>query len=853
MTSLKLHFQKHYMHYVAAVLTYAMAALLMSKSYDGYIVRQGDSTNFKGMSKEIYDAIVLFEKKPAWTNAMFGGMPATHISPRQPAFNVPGKFQSTLNKITGYRGVTVFWLAMLGGYILALALGASPWIGLLCAAGMGLSTFELLYFSAGHNTKVVAVAYMPFVLAGVLWAYRGRLFLGSALAAFATALHVSMGHPQMTYYLLFLLVGIGLVETWRMGVHEKNWKKALRVNGFILIAGIVGVLPRSAHLLETRDNAVHTIRGERILSEDMLLPGESSDSGLDREYILTYSMSDGEWLSIMCPDIKGGNSPFYWGEQKFSSGAFYYGAILVALFFMFLVAGRDRLRWPLLAVTLLAIILSRREEGVIMSFFIDHFPAYNQFRDTKMMLILVLMTVSIGAALGLKEIAAGLAAGEMESKRKWRWMTPVLALIGVFGSFYIVPEVFFEFQSTIRQDVAVEQLGYAEVLSRRLDIFRADVSRTLGLLIVTAGILAALLWGKVKPIVAVALLTLITTVDLLDVNKRYFNEDKVNGVYRNWVKKIDDRFPIPVEPQLMGILTADFENTPENVARAEELYASYLNKMKGVRLSRADKERLRVISQFGAMRFSSPYRVLRWEAAFNDSSLSYFFQSIGGYHAAKLRRYQDFMDLVLQPERKRFVESLQTENKVSTASQELTGHKMMNMKYIIFPQMEQPVPVPGVPGFAWAAESWEWADSPDEEIKMTAALTSPKQSIIHNEFKDQLEGVIPGATGQIELVDYTPERLEYRSNFDAAGLGVFSEIWYPEGWEARIDGERVETLRVNYVLRAMKVPAGEHTITWEFVYEPSETLDILFNLLLLLFVFGTCWWGMKHENEITAG
>ena len=252
-----------------------------------------------------------------------------------------------INSFVGYNGISVFWLAMIGGYILALALGASPWIALLWGGG-GLSSFEVLYFSAGHNTKVQAIAFMPFVLAGVVWAYRGRLFAGSALAAFATALHVSCGHPQMTYYLLFLLVAIGLAETWRLGVQEKNWPKALRTNALVLLAGIIGVLPSYAHLKETQEYAQYTIRGERILEDAG--PAEAAE-GLNRDYILEYSMADGEWLSILCPDIKGGNNPLYWGEQTFSGGAFYFGAILVALFFMFLVAGRDRLRWPLLVIT----------------------------------------------------------------------------------------------------------------------------------------------------------------------------------------------------------------------------------------------------------------------------------------------------------------------------------------------------------------------------------------------------------------------------------------------------------------------------------------------------------------------
>lgn len=845
MEIVKAHFKRNALHYIAVFVFYVLASMLLSKSFDGYVVRQGDVQNWRGMSKEVNDAAVLFGEKPAWTNAMFGGMPATHISGGKIAFNLTSKVKRFFNALTGHQGISVFVLAMLGGYLLALSLGGAPWVALLCGIGMGLSTFEVLYYSAGHNTKVQAVAYMPFILAGVVWAYRGRLFAGSALAALATALHISCNHPQMTYYLLFLLVGIGLTETWRMGVVEKDWLRALRVNGLVLAAGIVGVLPQYAHLSETQAYAQHTIRGERLLNEQV----EETTSGLDREYILEYSMADGEWLSIMCPDIKGGNSPLYWGEQKFSGGAFYFGAILVALFFMFLIAGRDRMRWPLLAVTLLAILLSRREAGPLMDFFLDHVPAFNKFRDTKMMLVVVLMTVSMGAAMGLKEMMTGLGSGDgMDAKRRWWWMGSALGLVGLFGGFYLLPELFFDFQSRIRPDGAVEQLGYSEALTRRLEVFRSDVLRTLGLLMLLAGVVAAMLWNRLKPVWALVVLIAVTTVDLWNVDKRYFNEDKVNGMYRNWVKTVDHAYPFAPEPQMMKLLALDFPANSLNAERAEILYEAYLEQFDGIRLTREEKERLMAVSQFGAMRFASPYRILRWENPFNDSSASYFFQSVGGYHAAKLRRYQDFIDRVLLPEREKLIAGIQS-GATQAAFDGMVGHKMLNTRYILFGQMADPVAVPGVPGFAWVAEDWTTAESHDDEMAKTAALTSPTQAVVHAEFAEQLAGLEPGATGGIELVNYMPDYLEYSSNLSEDGVGVFSEIWYPEGWVAHIDGEPVETFRANYVLRAMKVPAGAHTITWEFVYEHSTALDVLFNVLLLLFVVGAGWWGMKHAHE----
>lgn len=834
------------MHYVAVLVFYALASALLFKSFDGYVVRQGDIQNWVGMSKEARDAAVLFGEQPGWTNSMFGGMPTTHISPVKPSFDVVSQSKRVINSLVGYNGISVFWLAMIGGYILALALGASPWIALLCGVGMGLSSFEVLYFSAGHNTKVQAIAYMPFVLAGVVWAYRGRLFMGCALAAFATAMHVSSGHPQMTYYLLFLLVAIGLAETWRLGVQEKNWPLALRTNAVVLLAGIIGVLPSYANLKETQEYAQYTIRGERILED--VDPTEAAE-GLDRDYILEYSMADGEWLSILCPDIKGGNNPLYWGEQSFSGGAFYFGAILVALFFMFLVAGRDRLRWPLVVISLLAILLSRRDGGVLMDFFLDHVPAFSKFRDTKMMLVLVLMTVSMGAALGLKELVReATQPGGMPNKRRWWWLGSALGLVVLFAGFYGVPEAFFDFQSSIRRDVAVEQLGYQEALSRRLEVFRSDVLRTLGLLVILSGIVAAMAWNKLKPNVALLALVLVTTGDLWSVDRRYFNDEKVNGMYRNWVKQVDHAFPFSPEPQMMKLLAQDFRSNPVNAERASLLYDHYLERLDGIRLTRAEKDRIQTISQFGALRFSSPYRVLRWENPFADASASYFFQSVGGYHAAKLRRYQDFVERVLTPERARFVEKIQSGD-TEGAFASLVGHQMLNTRYVLVGQAPDAAALPGAAGYAWVASDWQWATSHADEINKTAALEAPVRAVVHEEFTGRLAGISAGATGTIQLVNYTPDYLEYEANLSAEGLGVFSEIWYPEGWLARIDGEPVETLRANYVLRALKVPAGEHTITWEYALERSSWMDVLFNVLLLLFVLGAAWWGWKGSND----
>lgn len=838
------------LHALSILVFVVLSVSLLSKSYDGYSVRQGDTKSFKGMSREANDHRILHGEPPAWTGAMFSGMPTTHITPKTSPWHIPRRFQTIGMNAFQSSGVFTFFMAMLSAYLLAIALGASVPVAMLCGIGFGLSSFEVLYYSAGHNTKVRAIAYLPGIIAGVIWVYRRNLGLGMAIAALFTSLHVYANHYQITYYLLFLLVAIGIAETIGIFKRTQNWKATLLPGVGLLIAGLVGALPSFSNVLETKGYAEATIRGERILTDDNAAGDMATgESGLDRDYILEYSMSDGEWWSIMCADIKGGGSPLYWGEQKFSGGALYFGAILCALFFIFLIAGRDRLKWPLVVVTVMAIILSRRDGGILTDFFLDYIPFFNQFRDTKMMLILVQVAVSIGTALALVEMGELISNGgeELKKRRVW-WMGALGFLSLIFAAFYALPELFFDFQTSIKQDVAVEQLGYPEALKRRLDIFRSDVARTLGLLVLTAGVLAAALWQKMTMRWAVILLVVATAFDLWNVDQRYFNDDKVNGVYRNWVKSFDARFPFDPSPQMGKVLAAEFEDSQEMNALADRLYEGYLDASDRGHLSlnRRQKEKLQLISKYGALRMTSPFRIFKWENPFNDSSLSYFFQSVGGYHAAKLRRYQDFIERVLSPERDRFI-ALAQNGQLQEGLSQMVGLRMLNTHYILFDQFEDPVPLPDFSGYAWVATDWETASSDDEEIAMTAALKSVNSGVIHAEFTSELEGLLPGASGTVQLSSYQPDLLEYRSDLDAAGLVVFSEVWYPKSWIATIDGNPVETIRANYVLRALKVPAGSHDIVWR-CEQKSSALPMVGNLLFLIFILGSSWYGIKKPK-----
>ena len=835
-------------HLLALAFLALVACFFYAKSFDGFQLRQGDVQQYKGMSKELSDHKVLTGVHSGWTGSMFGGMPSDQISKAPDSLSVSRQLHRLVQNVFGSSPVATLWWAMLAAYLLALAVGANPLIATFCAVAFGLSTVNILYLGAGHNTKVRAIALMPGVLAGVLWAYRRNVWRGAALAALFTALHVAAGHPQMTYYLLFLMVGVGITEIVGLGRESGQWKRALKPTLWLMIAGIVGVLPSLPGLIETKAYAQHTMRGDQILAVD----AAQSNQGLATDYILEYSMAAGEWWSIMCPDIKGGNDPLYWGEQRFSGGAFYFGAIACLLCLVFLLVGRDRLKWPLLLVSILAVLLSRREPSALMEFFLDSVPFYNQFRDTKMMLVVVQLSVVLGAGLALRELL-GLAqeVGGDRKKALRRWAAGFVGLFALFGAFYAVPETFFEFQSSIRPDRAIDQLGFRQAVGSRIELFRADVLRTMGLWLVAGLVVAAWMQTRRQNHLFLAALVLLGLADLWSVDRRYSNDEMTSGVFRNWVKSADAKFPFSPSPAMMGLLAVESAQHPEIQDDAQLLLAHYESLFDGKRTSRSEKQRMEVIAQFGALRFADPFRVFKWGSPFNDAETSYFFQSVGGYHGAKLRRYQDFIDRVLLPEGMRFVDVAQ-KSSPTVGMSELVAHKMLNTRYILFDQMDEPLPVSNPNGAGWVATNWSFLDSPDQEIDAVAALRDSKAGVIHREFEMEMDGLSPGANGGVDLVSYAPDFLEYEVNIDKEALVVFSEMWYPAGWTVKVDGKLVSPIRVNYVFRGLRVPSGSHEVVWEYQKSSSAGWSGLANLLLLLFVGGGFWMGrgMKSETPV---
>lgn len=818
-------------HVLAIAVLMVIAGTFYSKSFDGYRLRMPDIEHHIATTKEVNDHRARTGEQALWTDSQFGGMPTFQLGMRTSDVNA-GHWLGRALRMGFPRPADHLLVALLCAYLLAAVLGCGPWISALVAIGFGLSSINILYLGAGHAAKVMSIATLPGILAGVLVAYRRNLWLGAGLASAFTAINLSANHLQMTYYLAFLVAGIGIAETVRL-VMSGAARRALLTGGVLLAAAGIAVIPNGALIKPTLDYTPHTTRGEVLLTPDAGV--EVADTGLDKDYILQYSMGRGEWWSIMVPDIKGGNNPLYWGEQLFSGGAFYFGAILMALFMASLVLRRDVLRWPMLAVGLLAIVLSWRETSGLTDFFLEYVPGFAKFRDTKMMLMLIQCMLPIGVGLLLKDV--------VEGKVDWGRKLFIAAGIPValLLLFAVMPTVFFDFESHVRPDRAVEQLGAARALEQRLEVFSADIWRSFGLvLLAMLALLAAvrLRAGEARPMLingVIGLLAVVTLVEMQSVARRYQPAD------RGWVRTVEYKVPYTPGAADQAILADRVRRNPA----VQQAIDGEVERVRAAYPDRIGKREQRVLeaAKFAGLQTLDHFRVLNLRGAFSDATTSFFHRSVGGYHGAKLRRYQDLIERVLQPEQERFA-SLANSAGMDAALAAMPVHAMLNTQYIIYDPAQQPIPNGQALGNAWFSTGWFMADGADAEMAAMESLKDPRNAVVPEAYSDALAGVVPGAasTGRAELLSFTPDFQEYRVSAPAKGLLVFSEVHYPEGWQLTIDGEPADLLRVNYALRGMVVPAGEHTVEMAFELpsvQSARTLASLGSGLLLLFVLGT--------------
>lgn len=791
--------------YLAAIIIFLLATvLLFTPLFQGQQLIQGDITNFKGMSKEIQDYREKTGKEALWTNSMFGGMPAYQISVKYKA-NLMA-YVDRIFRLGLPRPADYVFLYFIGFFFLLVIMEVSPWLAIVGALAYGFSTYFIIILEAGHNTKAHAIAYMAPLLGSVLLTLRGRLLTGGILTALFAALEIYTNHLQITYYFLItvLTLWIGFLID---AVREKQLLTFSKATGVLIVAALLAILPNITNLWTTLEYSKETTRGKSELTHNL----EVKTSGLDKDYATQWSYGVGESWSLLIPNVKGGATDYlgknekalekanpafrktlaqwnhYWGDQPFTSGPVYVGALIVFLFVLGLLWIKGSLKWGLLVATILSIMLAWGRNFMPLSdFFLDHFPLYNKFRAVSMILVIAELTMPLLAMLALWQIINRPPDSASEKKNFRKYLIVAYALTGGISLlFYLMPGTFFSFLSAQevqqfdefrKQGTDPSQLNafISSLKEVRMGIFKTDAIRSF--FFITVGALLLYFYAinrKVNKTILIASLGILVFVDLFFINKRYVSESNFESPRR---------------------LEAFFNPTE------------------------ADKFILKDTDPH--------FRVLNLTTnTFNDARTSYFHKSIGGYHGAKLKRYQELIELQI-------------------AKNNLQVLNMLNTKYFILKgkngQPEVQINMDAL-GNAWFVAGYRLVKNADEEMEALRNFLPAETAIIDQRFSSYLQGVTitHDSTAHIRLTEYQPNKLVYEYKASKPQLAVFSEIYYPHGWQAYIDGKPAPHFRANYVLRAMVVPEGKHTL--EFRFEPKSYFIgekiALAGSLLLIFLF----------------
>jgi hypothetical protein len=871
-------------HAVAILSLVILASVYFSPLWQGYDLNQPDIVQWRGMSQELSNYRELHNEEALWSNSMFGGMPAYQVSTEHNA-NLLRPILLTLR--LGLPGaIGTLFLCFLGYYILGLCLRLGPWYSLVGAVAFGFATINILYLGAGHTGKVTSIAFLAPALGGFILAFRGRAYLGGAIFMLFLGLNIAANHLQMTYYLAFLLVAVAVGESIRL-VLAKQFK-ALGMSLVVLaVASVVAVLPSASNLMTTFEYSKYTTRGSSDLT---LKPKESSNieqEGLSGSYILDYNFASGEQWSLLIPNAKGGASAAigdknkeaipnaakgnknvnkfkddlkgtnsYWGAQRFTGGAFYFGAAIMTLFILAFVGLKDGIKWPFLVITLLALGLCLKEMTGLNSMFIEKIPMYNKFRDSKMILVLIQVMAAAMGMMFLKKLVEGEVAWGKNGKKILTGAVAVFAIVIMFLNVspsstgnMISPQEQEQFDQ-LSKNAPKEQVAMVDDYSSalqdvRAEIFKADAKRSLFLVLLVSGAVLALVYVNNKTL-KMAILPIVGVIVLFDgfsVSRRYLNLEKEKGAYKKFVTLEEKEIPVKPSAADFSILDLEKPAVADFDSKSNALEQALTNS--GIYDHVKTKGALKEVANFGALQLNSDFRVARLGYPFNDAETSFFHKSIGGYHGAKLKRIQEVIDFHLAEELDSALAYLQAGTYDSLGGS-LSVLNMLNTKYYIGNPEQPAIPNKFALGNAWFVSKVNTTNNSDEEIVALGAIDPKVEATTQAAFSTQFHApqTAVDSTASVRMLAYETKVLRYEVNNTSAEAQpvVFSEIYYPQGWICRIDGNEVDAARVNYVLRGAMVPAGTHTVEWSFepkVWEKGTSISYAGSALLFaLLAFG---------------
>ena len=805
-------------------------AYFMPADLEGRILYRHDSSAGRGAGQEQQEYLEKTGERTRWTNATFSGMPTYQTAPSYSSTDVLSKVMTAYH-LWLPENVWFVFAYLLGFYILLRAFDFRKELAALGSIVWAFSSYFFIIIAAGHIWKVWALAYLPPMIAGVVYAYRGKYLRGFILTAVFAAFEVKANHVQMTYYYLFV-IALMVLAYLEEAIRSKRLAHVGKATAVCIAGAALGICINLSSLYHTWQYGKESMRGKSELVKEH--SENQTSSGLDRDYITQWSYGIDETWTLLVPNAKGGASmPLthsekamskadpqfmelyqqmgqYWGDQPGTSGPVYVGAFVVMLFVLSLFIVKGPMKWALLGATILSVLLAWGRNFMGMTdFFLDYVPMYSKFRTVASILVIAEFTMPLLAMMALKAIVDDPTV----LKRKFKWVATSYALTaGLCALFALMPSLFFSDFTSLAERNALQQLPAeyvgpitSNLTAMRQAVFTTDCWRSF--LIITIGTI--LLWTvyakKLTDKTAIALMALLCLVDMWAVNKRYLYDDM-------FVEKSQREQAQP--------------------------------------MTETDKQIL--------MDKTLDYRVLNLASnTFNENETSYYHKSIGGYHAAKLQRYQDMIDNFIH------VEMQEVMAAVAQAQGDMTLVKgdslfpvlnALNTRYFILPlQGGQTVPLrnPYTYGNAWIVDRLKYVDSANQEMDGMRGIDLRHEAVADRRFEAVLgKAVEQDENSVVVITDYKPNELTYEVNSGKGGVVVFSEVYYP-GWTATIDGKKAELGRVDYILRALRVEPGKHEVVLSFKptsIKTTETVAYISYVLLLLAIAGGVFFEYRKKK-----
>lgn len=812
---------KKYLPHLLIIIGFAVFSIIFCMpAFQGQVLSQHDVVSWKGIyqeTKAYHDSTGI---NPLWTNCMFGGMPTYTIGVPE-SNNLLGFIFTAVTSIL-LKPAHFFFLAMVCFYILMLSMRVDRWLGVIGSIAYAFATYNPGIINAGHDTKMLAIAYLPAVLAGLIMLYRGRWLSGAALLGFFLCFMAASNHFQVLYYAI-IMIGFYAVGTFIVYLKEKRpIADFFKASAIALVVAAIAIGPSMASILSTKEYAKVTMRGgesELTINKNPQDANKKS-GGLDRDYAFRWSNGIGETFCLMIPYLYGGSSgesaekapetaalvgaqadrlPMYWGPQPFLSGPIYFGAIICFLFVLGLMVVRSPHKWWIVALCILTTMMSWGDHFKAFNYFLfDHLPMYNKFRTPSMVMLVPQLLFPMLGMWALSDIISG----KVSKEEVWKNVkiaggitAGICVVIGIMGSSF--------FNWTGSADAQMQQQITDALKADRQALATKSALTSAVYILLAAGLIWAFIKDKINKTVLAAGIGLLVTIDLVSVASNYLNEN-------NYVD--EDQYEMSFRPR------------------------------------QADQDILKDPDPY--------YRVLDLtKDTYNDGIQAYFHKSIGGYSPAKIEIYQDLIDMHMG--------GVHSQGRFNS---EVLN--MLNAKYVIFNAPQQHAvyqPIPGANGNGWFVNEVKQVKTADEEMLAMKASAlgdtvvpngwnSKTTAIVRENQAKELQGYTFGkdSAANIKLTRYGLNDLSFASSNSQSGLAVFSDIWYPYGWEAYVDGKQTPIIRANYVLRAIKVPAGNHTIEFKFrpsSYRIGDTIALITSIILILLIVVAIIFALKKKEQ----